>query len=507
MTIPASAIVQINPGVIGAGGNPLALNSIILTQSTAVPIGQVMPFSIAADVSAYFGPSSLEYALAQIYFQGFDNKTQTPGRLYFAQYPESAVHAYVRGGSLAAMTIAQLDALSGTLILTIDGTVHTSASISLSGVASFSAGATTIAAGFTGLGGTVSYDAIHHAYVFTSSTTGVASTITACTGTLATALKMTVATGAVLSQGADAATPGAFMDGVVDITRNWAAFGTTWEPVLSEKEAFAAWIQTQNDKYMYVVWDSDANAIVANNTTAFGPVMLANQSDGIFAITGDASCVSQQGDTLANRLPLKMAFVLGCVGSIDFTRFNSRIDFAFKHQAGLPADVGNQTAMDNLIANGYNAYGAYATANQDFVFMFPGAVTGKYLFADDYVNEIWLNNAFQLAFMNLLNTVPSIPDNPQGDSLIEGAALDPINAAVNFGAIRPNVTLSALQKAEVNNAAGVEIDTILSTRGWYLQVLRMTPQQRALRGPKNVNFWYMGGGGVHKISMASVLVL
>ena len=29
MTIPATEIVQVNPGVVGAGGSPLAMNGII----------------------------------------------------------------------------------------------------------------------------------------------------------------------------------------------------------------------------------------------------------------------------------------------------------------------------------------------------------------------------------------------------------------------------------------------------------------------------------------------
>jgi len=72
MTIPASDIVVVNPGVVGSGGNPLALNGVILSKNTLLPTGGVRSFASADAVSAFFGPSSTEYALAQTYFLGFD---------------------------------------------------------------------------------------------------------------------------------------------------------------------------------------------------------------------------------------------------------------------------------------------------------------------------------------------------------------------------------------------------------------------------------------------------
>ena len=87
MTIPASALVVINPGVIGGGGAALDLNGVILTANTAVPIGTVQQFANPTDVATFFGASSTEAALAVNYFLGYENSTAKPGRLFFAQYP------------------------------------------------------------------------------------------------------------------------------------------------------------------------------------------------------------------------------------------------------------------------------------------------------------------------------------------------------------------------------------------------------------------------------------
>ena len=84
-TIPARDIVQVNPGVLPAGGSALDMIGLMLTPSTRPPLGQILGFASPTDVSTYFGPSSLEASLATIYFNGFDNSHKKPGSLLFAQ--------------------------------------------------------------------------------------------------------------------------------------------------------------------------------------------------------------------------------------------------------------------------------------------------------------------------------------------------------------------------------------------------------------------------------------
>lgn len=490
MSIPASEIVQVNPGVISAGGSALDLNGLILTNNGSVPIGQVMSFATATDVADFFGPTSPEAAAASIYFLGFDNSTKKPGSLLFAQYPAADVAAYLRSGSLAGMTLDQLKALSGVLTITVDGTPVTSSSISLSSATSFSNAATIIAAAFTG-GPAVTYDSILSAFVFTSGTTGEESTIGYASGTLSAGLKLTSATGAVLSQGAVAGVPANVMGQIVAVTQNWAAFTTMFEPDTDGKLAFSAWTNAQNNRYVYVGWDTDEQAIVQGSTTAWGVQVKAAEYSGTV-------CIYQSLDDAV--------FVLGTTASIDFTRTNGRITFAFKGQSGLSATVTDATIANTLIANGYNFYGDYATANDQFRFFYPGQISGDFQWIDSYVNEIWLNNALQQADMTLLTQVNSIPYNTAGYTLLEQAKMDPINAALNFGAIRAGVTLSALQAAEVNNAAGVEIASTLQTRGWYLQIQDAAPQVRQARQSPPQTLWYMDGQAVQKSTLASILI-
>ena len=521
--------------------------------------------------------------MANVYFAGFTNCTVLPGTLYFVQFNSADVGAYLRGGSVASLTLAELTALSGTIVVTVDGQVNTSASINLSGASSFTAAATLIQAGlqsatavFSGTGsqaagvvtiastvsgtiavgdilsgagveagstvlslgtytplagtgtvnvstsGTVSlgsvdvagvatctYDTLRDAFVISSATTGANSTIGFATaGTLANGLNLTAATGAVTSQGAAAATPAGVMASVVAATQNWATFMTVAEQSLSVKEAFAAWVQTTNQRFLYVCQDSDQSPTAsANATGSFGNIVNAAGDTGIMPVY-DVSGTS-----------VIAAFQCAIAASINFGQQNGRTVAAFRGQSGLVPQVTDETTANNLIANGYNFYGRYATATQQFQQNQPGQISGPFQWFDTYLNQIYLNSQLQQALMVLLATVPSVPYVTRGYNLIRNALVGnassgngtptgPISAAVYFGAIIAGVTLSGVQSAALNTATGDPGATAtIQNTGWYLQILDPGAVVRGGRGSPTINFWYTDGGSVQKISMSSVDIL
>jgi hypothetical protein len=144
VSIPASAIVSVTPNVIDAGGTGLDLSGLVLTNSNRVPFGTVQAFVSPTSVADFFGGSSAEAAFAVRYFAGYDGSPVKPAQLLFCQYAAAAVPGYLRGASLKGMTLAQLQAIAGTITLTIDGTAVTSGAINLSGATSFSNAATII---------------------------------------------------------------------------------------------------------------------------------------------------------------------------------------------------------------------------------------------------------------------------------------------------------------------------------------------------------------------------
>jgi hypothetical protein len=644
MTIPANQIVNVVPSVISAGGTGPNGVGLMLTTSTRIPLGTVQSFANQQAVAAYFGAGSYHAAEAGIYFTGFNGATIQPSTLLMAQYNQNAVAAYICGGNVSTLTLAQLQAISGSLDIVIDGYARNAASVNLSAATSFSNAATIIAsalntadpteatvtaaigATFTGsqsgtsltttsvtglisigdtvagtgvasgttivsqtsgttggagvyvtsksgtassasctassnvldvtvvsgtiepgqyvtgagvtsavilsqAGGTtggvgtyviagspqqvasesmtieatpvaVTYDSISGAFVITSGIVGPNSTAAFATGTIAATLLLTSATGAVLSQGAAAATPAALMTALIAVNSNWANFMTLFDPDNGTgntvKQAFAAWKNTAlgGNKFGYFCWDPDESPATSSDAAgSLGRILAGNNDSGTLLIwEGGAT-----GDTGL------CAFALGVAASTNFQQTNGRVNYAGRSQSGLVADVSDPVTSQNLLANGYSFYGAYGAANPNFIWLQNGAITGPFQWTDSYEIQIWLNGQFQVALLTLLQNTLSIPFSTAGAALITGACQSVIQAGLNFRAFGPD-TLDATEIAEVNNAAGLNIAPTLQSQGYYLQVNVPGATVRASRGPWPITFWYIDQGSVQSIDLSSVLV-
>ena len=492
--IPISDIVTINPGVVGTGGNPLALNGVIITTSATLPAQGVGTFTSAASVGAYFGSGSTEKSMADRYFLGYDNSAIKPTTLLFAPYANVARAAWNRSGSFAGVSLKKLNTIpDGTLVITVDGVTFTSATIALGAVTSFTAAATAITAAFTGAGKpTCTWDATLSCFVLTSSTTGAASTITYCTGSSAYALRFSGTSGAILSQGRDVDTPYTAMDQLYATTKNWVAFTTAYQPTLTLKDDYADWATSKNQRFAYIAWDTDAQAYVTGSVLNFAYAAIQAGYDGVLPLYGQA---------------VHAAAALGYVASIDFNRRNGRATFAHKSQAGLTSAVTEKSMADALLANGYSFYGQYANATNQENRFFDGKITGRWLWLDSFIGEIYLNSQLEIALFTLLGAVNSIPFNEEGFGLIRSAMIDPINQALNAGIARAGVLLSESQKAQINQVAGFDVSGELFTKGYFLQILDPGAQVRGQRGSPIINFWYCDGQAVQKITLPSVAVL
>lgn len=595
-TIPASELVSVVPSVLGAGGSGLEVLGLILSTSTRVPAGTVASFANGEAVSDYFGPESVEAIVANGatnrgsgYFGGFDNSNKKPGSILFTQYNEAAVSAYVRGGDVSALTVAQIQAITGSLNIVIDGVARNDAAVDLSAATSFSSAAGIIAtnlnasipagasvtasiagnvltvtavgsgivapaqtvtgtgvdaglyitAQITGTSGgigtyrlsstdtvsseamttagtpvAVTYDSVSGGFIITSGVVGAISTAAFATGTIAASLKLTSATGATLSQGAAAASPATFMDAAIIANSNFVTFMTAFDPDAdgenTVKQAFAAWANGQDDRFVYVCWDLDQAPVAADPAAAsLGAILAANGNSGTFLIDGDTNASWAEDIAISTA-----AFVCGAAASIDFTQRSGRISFAYRAQDGLLATVTDPTAARNLggdpqssgRGNGYNFYGGYGAANAGFIWLQRGFVTGDFLWLDSFINQVWLNSQLQIAILNLLQNVNSIPYSTAGYGMIEAALADPIQAGLSFGAFGPG-PLSSAQIAQVNAEAGKRISDTLISQGYYLQIGVASASTRSARTSPPAKFWYVDNGAIQAIDLSSVALI
>lgn len=573
-TIPAEQLVNVLPSVQGAGGSAVDVIGLCLTNSNRPPIGQVLSFSSAAAVSAYFGASSPEAIIAgggsgmgSGYFAGFDGSAKKPSNILFTQYNEAAVGAFLRGGNVSTLTLAQLQAISGTLSVTIDAIVK-SGSPDLSTATSFSSAATIIADTLDIEGG--------EAASFTGTISGTALTVSAITGTIAAgqllngagttdgtyivsgsgtswvvSVSQTVGPVAMTSE-----SPGVSYDSVSgafvirsDTTGASSTIGYATGTIADDLKLREADGAVISQGAIAAVPATFMNSLIAQNRnwvtffTSFDPDDSGNTVKQAFAAwntsqnkrfayicwdTDEGPTVtlpdaSSLGDILANNGDQgtaliwepsdlnQAAFVSGAAASIDFTERNGRISFAYKRQSGLTAGVTDPTIATNLggnpqstdRGNGYSFYGAYANANENFIQYQRGFVTGDFAWLDSYINQVWFNSLCQSALLNLQQNSRSIPYDDGGRTSMEAALKDPIDAALNFGMFGPG-PLSNTQIAAVNGAAGAAIATTLQTQGYYLQILAATASVRAARTTPPAKLWYIDKGAVQAITLNSI---
>ena len=504
-TIPASQIVNINANVLAPGGELVDLSGLFITQNSLFPDGQVVSFATAEDVALVAGVSSDEYKAAVKYFTAYSISTKKPGRILFYKINLAPTHAVLRSSPLA-MTLTELQGITEVISITVDGVVNASTLVTLATATSFADAAAMIEAGFSysAPNFTVTYDALFDQFVFTSNSTGTSSTIDFAIGSGADFLKLTAGTGATVTQGSNGVSTNdmvSVMNDVVLTNRNWFTFSTIFEPTLAQKKSFVQWVSPKNAEYAYICWDTDvtSNTVnpVADNIYNY---VNAGNYDNVFL-------VSRESSSLANLLNLA-AFVSGSAASIDFTATNNRITYAFKEQAGLDVSISNPSIALNVITNGSNFYGDYGTKNDEFKFLYPGQVSGKWQWFDELTNAAYMKATMQNTLLTLLMAVPSIPYNSQGyNGLIKTSLLGDISSFINFGAIRNGITLSGVQKAAINASAGRDITGDLFHQGFVLDVLDPGAIVRAQRGSPIINLYYTSGGAVHTINMTTTLVL
>ena len=485
-SIPASEIVTVLPSVLGAGGTAMALNAVIISDDVKFVAKE---YSNADAVGNDYGTTSDKYKFAQIYFNGFTGSTVKPSALFISKYSAVDSAAKLTGASLRSMSLNQLKAITGAISVTINGVLKTG-TINLSAATSFSNAATLIA---TALTTAVTFDTQLQSFVIASGTTGATSSISFATGAAAESLALTELTGAQLDNVTTVDTATTAMKRLTNYTLNLSTIVAETSTALTDniQKEIATWVSLQNHRYWLVKYGEEPTALIANNTTNFAGWIAENN-------VADVTCVY---GTLEHA-----ALCAGYAASLNFSELNGRTTMDFRSTSTLAPSVTDVDDANALESNGYAYYGAFATANDRFIFLRNSIVSGEFKWVDAYLNQIYFNSQLQLAQITGLIANKSIPYNEVGKSKVRASAQDPINEMLNFGGIQTGVALSKQQKSIINNEAGVDAATIIFNQGYYLMIRDATAQVRAVRGSFPIKLWYTDGGSVHSINIASINV-
>ena len=506
MAIPASELVRVQPRVLAGTGQDLAFNGLFLTENALAPVGTLLTFRDAASVSEYFGSASDEAKAAAVYFGGYNNSFLKPTALYMWRSHKNASAPFVRSAAFSSAKVKTLlDDLkgitAGTFSATIGGTAVSLSEVDLSGSDSISAAldivtkkiAAAEGASPAATGVTLSWNSVFRAFTLTAGAAGSTVAIANLSGTIPDALGLT--SGAVVSAGADAQDYASCLDEVCETTQNFVTYSTIAEADRADALALAGWSNTQyaaGNQFLYVYWSADETLKTDKADETAAIAIRDAEYTGTAGVYGDV------------RYP---AFLMGVAASIDWDRIDGAITTAFKAQSGLTANVQVKDDAANLIANGMNFMGNYASRNDNFILFQNGQMFGQWSWIDTYLNATWLNNALQVQILSGLELAGRVPYTEAGYTRIRAWVQDVVDRALTNGVIDRGVRLSETQKTELINEAGKDISTDLYNNGYVLQINDATAAVRQARISPSMSFWYTYGGSVHKINLPSTAVV
>ncbi len=495
MTIPLSTDFNITPNVVTPAGSAVDANGLMLTDNELIPVGAVQSYFSSSDVSALMGSTSKEFLAAQQYFNGYENSSVIPGELLMYRVITADVAGYLLSGNLKGVALATLKAIpAGTITLTVDGVSTTSSSIDLSTATSFSDIASKLQTGIGASKVAVEWLPIANRFIIRSVTTGADSQVSyASPGALATGLLLTQATAATVSPGSDAVTMTDMMNNIINTNQNWIPFETLVDLNEQQNSELSAWANSQKSRFVFVYHETSAEATIPNNANCFyQKVVVANGYEGTFPVYGSY---------------LYGAMALAYSGSIDFARTNGRVSFKFRGFSGLAPNVSDLATAQALKSNGYNFYGSYSLNKTMAQYASDGAISGKFVWLDSFINQVWINANLVGAYANLFTNNQSYPFNQNGYGAIQAATIDVANQAINFGAIQKGVVLDQAQIRIVNNTVGKDISATLYSEGWYLFIPTQTGSARLERELQGAIFYYVDGQLIQSINMSSTAIL
>ena len=488
MAIPLSYWATVQPGVLSAGDTVNTLYALMLTNNKAYPAGVVKAVTSADTISDLIGSDQSEVAQATVHFNGFTNSPRKPSVLYVARYDTAAAPAALYGAN-PGLTLAETQALTGSLTLTVDGTTKT-INPSLTAATSFSNVASILTTDLADA--TVTYSSGSGAYTVTSKTTGETSAVSFASGTMAAALGLTAATGAVQSLAVNDFTAATQMEKLRKANGIWSHFWCAFDPA-SVYLDLAAWVSSTNDAYCGILHDTAVTAATIAAGTSLGNTITDNSYEGVAPVYLD---------------PLTCAFIASIPCSVDWAATNGRWGVAFRYTSSLTAVVTDEDLATALEGAGYNSYMEVAGSGYTYDGVYPGCVSGQYSWLDSYFDQIFMNRNFQLNIIGAFRDKGQIPYSAQGDAEIEAALQPTITAMINFGAIRTGVTPSDSQVQTLTAAYGSGAVQNLITNGYFLYIncAGASATVRAKRQTPEAYFYYMDGQSVQRLTLNSIEV-
>lgn len=416
-------------------------------------------YTTIESVAADFGTSAPEYKAAVLYF----GQSPKPSDLMIGRWLRTATAGFLKGGTLSAAD-QQLSnwtgITTGSFAITVDGVAKTVTGLNFASVTNMNMVASTINGVLTG--GTVAWDG--YKFIVTSSTTGIASTVTYATATgtgvdVSTQLKLTAATASSPPvAGYAAETPVAAATALANQSGGWygLTFAAATMPTDIEITAVAAFIEAAASRRILGVTATSPLVLDPTNTTDIASVMKSLQYKHT-AVQYSAN-------------PYAIASMMGRAFSVNFNANRSVITLMYKQEPGVVPEFLSETDAQTLKNKRANVFVNYLN---DTAILQYGVMSGEAYF-DEIHGLDWFADSVQAALYNLLYTsATKIPQTDAGQNEMVNAVAQVCESAIENGLAAPGVW----------NAEGfgqIKRGDYLP-RGYYIYTQSMALQDQSMR--------------------------
>lgn len=398
---------------------------LILGASNVIDTNErIRQYSSLDAVAADFGTTAPEYLAANLFF----SQSPQPAILYVGRWAKTASSAKLNGGALSVAQQAMSNFTSittGSMKITVDGTVKTLSALNFSSAANLNAVASTITTALAGA--TCVWNANFSRFEITSPTTGVTSTLTYASST---------------GSGTDVSALLGLVSGVASAPANGIAAETLLACVAAIASQSGAWYglqiadtsPTDADLLGVAAFIEGASPSRILGITTQNALALDGTSTADLAYKLKAANYRRTFSQYSSSSPYATASIFGRAFTVDFQGNNTTITLKFKQEPGVTAESLNETQAAALKAKNCNVFVNYSN---DTAIIQEGVMASGDFF-DERHGLDWLQNDLQTAVYNLLYTsTTKIPQTDQGINRIVTTINDRMEQAVVNGLCAP----------------------------------------------------------------------